>query len=121
MKQKLFKLMPASLMAMVMPLATRADWTDGEHAADSQGLPGGAISDIVMQLASWLLLLLGSISLIGFVISGILYLTAAGNEERMETAKKGMIYSVIGVIVGLLGYVVVQAVNTWLGGSDADF
>jgi len=121
MKQKLFKLMPASLMAMVMPSITMADWTDGEHAADSQGLPGGAISDIVMQLASWLLLLLGSIALIGFVISGILYLTASGDEERMEKAKKGMIYSIIGVIVGLLGYVIVQAVDTWFRGGSSTF
>jgi len=121
MKQKLFKLMPASLMAMVMPLATRADWGKGETDAKGQGLPEGTIHDIVFNLASWLLLLLGSVALIGFVISGILYLTAAGNEERMETAKKGMIYSVIGVVVGLLGYVIVQAVDSWLGGSSEDF
>ena len=133
MKQKLLKLVPTSLMAMVFPLIVGAaissptadkigdNWEDGLDKAKGQDLPTGSISAIVFNLAAWLLLLLGSIALIGFVISGILYLTAAGNEERMETAKKGMIYSVIGVIVGLLGYVVVQAVNTWLGGSDADF
>jgi len=135
MKQKLLKLVPTSLMAMVFPLIVGAatsspaadkignNWDEGigDAGAKGQDLPTGSISAIVFNLAAWLLLLLGSIALIGFVISGILYLTAAGNEERMETAKKGMIYSVIGVIVGLLGYVVVQAVNTWLGGSDADF
>jgi len=134
MKQKLFKLMPAFLLATISPLTVKAadttllggsggsrGWGEGLGDAGKHSLPTGSISAIVFNLAAWLLLLLGSIALIGFVISGILYLTAAGNEERMETAKKGMIYSVIGVIVGLLGYVVVQAVNTWLGGSDADF
>ncbi|MEA3273220.1 MAG: pilin [Patescibacteria group bacterium] len=121
MKQKMFKLMPVSLMAMATPLVTMADWGAGEGDAGGQGLPAGTIHDIVFNLASWLLLLLGSIALIGFVISGILYLTAAGNEEKMETAKKGMIYSVIGVIVGLLGYVIVQAVDAWLGGTSEDF
>ena len=141
MKQKLFKLIPAFLLATISPLTVKAadttllggllggsggsggagGWGKGLGDAGKHSLPTGSISAIVFNLAAWLLLLLGSIALIGFVISGILYLTAAGNEERMETAKKGMIYSVIGVIVGLLGYVVVQAVNTWLGGSDADF
>jgi len=94
-------------------------WKEGLSKAEAQGLPGGAISDIIFNLASWLLLILGSFALIGFAISGILYLTSAGEEDRMEKAKKGMIYSIIGVIVGLLGYVIVQAVDTWLrGGID---
>ncbi|MEA2086662.1 MAG: pilin [Candidatus Caldatribacteriota bacterium] len=126
MKQKLFKLMPVSLMAMIFPLVAGAAqvtgaWPTGKDKADGQGLPQGKISEIIFNLASWLLILLGSIAVIGFVISGILYLTAAGNEDRMETAKKGMIYSVIGVVVGLLGYVIVQAVTTWLGANDAQF
>ena len=123
MKQKLLKLIPASLLATIFPLAVKADegWTLGQSDAGLHKLPEGTISEIVFNLASWLLILLGSVAVIGFVISGILYLTAAGNEERMETAKKGMIYSVIGVIVGLLGFVVVKAIDTWLGGSDAQF
>ena len=93
-------------------------WKKGLDKAGAQGLPDGAISDIIFNLASWLLLILGSFALIGFAISGILYLTSAGEEDRMEKAKKGMIYSIIGVIVGLLGYVIVQAVDTWFRGND---
>ncbi|MEA3273088.1 MAG: pilin, partial [Patescibacteria group bacterium] len=94
---------------------------DGLAKAGAQGLPDGSISEIVFNLASWLLILLGSFAVIGFVISGILYLTSAGNEDRMETAKKGMIYSIIGVIVGLLGYIIVQAVDTWFRVGSVDF
>ena len=93
-------------------------WKKGLDKAGAQGLPDGAISDIIFNLASWLLLILGSFALIGFAISGILYLTSAGEEDRMEKAKKGMIYSIIGVIVGLLGYIIVQAVDTWFWGND---
>jgi hypothetical protein len=121
MKQKLLKLVPVSVLSLIMPLFSRADWGDGRGDAGDQDLPGGTIHDIVFNLASWMLLILGSIAIIGFVISGILYLTAAGDDERMETAKKGMIYSIIGVVVGLLGYVIVQAVDSWLGGGSEDF
>jgi hypothetical protein len=93
-------------------------WQTGIENAKNSGLPGGAISEIIFSLAGWLLIILGSIAVIGFVIAGILYLTSAGDEDRMKKAKQGMIYAIIGVVVGLLGYVIVQAVDTWLRAND---
>lgn len=119
MKRKLAKIVPA--IAALAPMIARADWTSGFALANSSALPGGTVVNIITQLMMWLLLLLGAIAIIGFVISGIWYLTAAGDEERMERGKRGMMYSIIGVIVALIGFVIVQAVNTWLGGQNADF
>lgn len=78
------------------------------------GLPTGTITGIVSAFVMWILALFGFIGIIGFVISGIMYLLAAGDEGQAEKAKEAMKYSIIGVIVGLIGYVVLQAVNTWL-------
>jgi hypothetical protein len=74
-----------------------------------------------MSIMSWILAILGFIGIIGFVISGILYLTAAGDEGKMGTAKNAMTYSIIGVIVGILGYVMIQAINSMLGGTSTTF
>jgi len=52
---------------------------------------------------------------IGFVISGIMYLVAAGNEDSQASAKRAMYYSITGVIVGLVGLVILYAVNQLLG------
>jgi hypothetical protein len=98
--------------------STGNPWQTGIENAKNSGLPGGAISEIIFSLAGWLLIILGSIAVIGFVIAGILYLTSAGDEDRMKKAKQGMIYAIIGVVVGLLGYVIVQAVDTWLRAND---
>jgi purine-cytosine permease-like protein len=70
---------------------------------------------------NWLLAILGIFGIIGFVISGILYLTAAGNDDQISTAKNAMKYSIIGVIVALLGFVIIQAVNTLLSGNSSNF
>ena len=70
---------------------------------------------------NWLLAILGIFGSIGFVISGILYLTAAGNDDQISTAKNAMKYSIIGVIVALLGFVIIQAVNTLLSGNSSNF
>ena len=44
----------------------------------------------------------GSIIVIGWVIAGILYLTAAGNPEKTGIAKKAMIAAIIGTILVVL-------------------
>lgn len=84
-------------------------------------LPGGRIIDIVTNAMLWILAIVGIIGVIGFAIAGILYLTAAGNEEQIEKAKKAMLMSIVGVVVALVGIVIMQAVKVWLGGSETKF
>jgi hypothetical protein len=103
-------LAPASALAL-----TNGSWNLTN--SQSSNLPTGTIYQIIATTLSWLLAILGFIAVIGFVISGILYLTAAGNETQIEKAKSAMTYSIIGVIVALMGYVIIQAVNAWLGTS----
>ncbi|MFA4817689.1 MAG: pilin [Parcubacteria group bacterium] len=75
------------------------------------GLPSGSIWRIVTNILVWMLGLFGIIGILGFLISGIIYLTAAGDEDRMGYAKRAMQYSIIGVIVGLVGFVIIQAID----------
>ena len=44
---------------------------------------------------NWLLALIGIFGVIGFAIAGILYLTAAGDEDRINKAKSAMMYAII--------------------------
>jgi drug/metabolite transporter (DMT)-like permease len=88
---------------------------------DKTGLPSGSITDIITKGMNWLLYLVGIIAVISFAISGILYLTAAGDEDRIKTAKSAMVMSIIGVVVALLGVVILTAVSSFLGGSSTTF
>lgn len=107
------------LLAPTMVGAVPNNWESrGNPNAVSAGLPGGSIYNIIASTLSWLLGILGFIAVIGFVISGILYLTAAGNDTQIEKAKSAMTYSIIGVIVALMGYVIIRAVAAWLGEKD---
>ena len=111
----------ASLGLALAPAIASAQWTSGRTNAAQSALPGGNLVDIIGNLMKWLLAILGFIGIIGFVIAGILYLTAAGDEDRINSAKSAMMYSIIGVIVALIGFVIIQAVTTWLGGSSTGF
>ncbi|HFC76711.1 MAG TPA: hypothetical protein ENJ27_00585 [Candidatus Moranbacteria bacterium] len=84
-------------------------------------LPGGSVTNIVSNIMTWILGLVGFLGVIGFAISGILYLTAAGDEDRITTAKRAMTWSIVGVIVALLGVVIIKAANSMLGGTSSDF
>ena len=87
----------------------------------STGLSDMSVVDLLMNLMNWLLAVLGFIAIIAFVISGLQYLLAVGEEKMIETAKRNMQYSIIGVIVALSGWVVIQAIDTALSGSGYFF
>ncbi|MFA5994016.1 MAG: hypothetical protein WC823_03595 [Parcubacteria group bacterium] len=85
------------------------------------GLPEGTITGIVTNIMNWLLMLVGILGVIGFAIAGILYLTSAGDEGKAEKAKGAMLYSIIGVIVAILGVVIIKAAQSLLGGTNSQF
>ncbi|HAI73994.1 MAG TPA: hypothetical protein DCS28_03585 [Candidatus Moranbacteria bacterium] len=84
------------------------------------GLPDPieGIYGIISNILDWLLTLVGIAGVIGFIISGLMYLTSAGDDAKMKTAKSAMMASIYGVIVALSGVVVVTAVDYML---NADY
>ncbi len=110
-----------SLALVAAPTLASAQWDLGRQNAGASKLPGDSILNIAGRTMNWLLAILGFIGIIGFVIAGILYLTAAGDEGRIEQAKSAMMYSIIGVIVALIGFVIIQAVTGWFSAGNSNF
>ncbi len=118
-KNALYTVTAATLA--LAPAIASAQLGKGMTNAQAGGTPSGTITDIIGNIMKWLLAILGFLGIIGFVIAGILYLTAAGDEDQIGKAKNAMMYSIIGVIVALLGFVVLQAVQAMLGGSSTTY
>lgn len=89
------------------------------NAGGGTNLSNASITTIIKSLMNWLLMMVGIVGVIGFVISGIMYLTAAGDSGVIDRAKKAMTYSIIGVLVALIGLVVIGAVNSLLKGNGS--
>jgi len=104
-----------SFSAIVFAQTAFGQWDKTKYSGTN--LPSTSLSDIISKLALWLLGIFGFIAVIGFVISGIIYLISAGDEDAQERAKRAMIYSITGVIVGLVGVVVIYAVGNLLSGQ----
>ncbi len=76
--------------------------------------PQGGIKEIAQNLLNWLLGILGIIAIISFIITGLQYFMAAGDEQIVQSAKKNMTYSILGIIVALSGFIIIQAIDAAL-------
>lgn len=92
--------------------------TTGLSISNDYNMPSGTISDIISGFLSWLLVIFGVLGIVGFVISGVIYLLSTGDDTAIERAKKAMMYSILGIVIGLAGFVIMQAVFWMLQGSD---
>jgi hypothetical protein len=85
------------------------------------GLSNAPISAILLNLFNWLFSIFLILGVVAFMISGIQYLTSGGNEDMLKTAKRNMTWSIVGVIVGLSGRVIIEAVAAALTGYSSTF
>lgn len=81
--------------------------------------PQGGVVAIITNFLDWLLGIVGVIAIIAFMVSGLQYFFSAGDDKMIETAKRNMTYSIIGVIIALSGFIIIKAIdyalraNTW--------
>ena len=114
--------MASQVQAVTCP-APAGDWTivGGVCIPKTTGLSATSVSDILVNFMNWLLGIFGFFSVIAFVVSGIQYLTAAGDDDQITTAKRNTKYSIIGIIIALSGLVVFTAIMTAFKGTSNTF
>jgi hypothetical protein len=75
----------------------------------------GTLGQNITTIINFALGLLGLIAVVFLIYAGVLMVTAGGNEDQVGKAKKIITYAVIGIVVILLSYTIVQFVTTALG------
>ena len=68
------------------------------------------LTEIATNVLNFLLSIVGILGIIMLVVGGIMYLTAAGDENRIDTGKSIVKYSIIGIIVALASLVLVSQI-----------
>lgn len=118
--KKMFMYVMAAMLVLA-PIAVSAQFAPGydtnpdNTSVGATGLSEISIRDMITLIMNWLLYLLAALAVLGFVIAGILYITAAGDEGKTEKAKGLITYSIIGLVVALLGLVIVRTVSNLVG------
>ncbi|MBP9751596.1 MAG: hypothetical protein KBD19_01915 [Candidatus Moranbacteria bacterium] len=85
----------------------------------STGLSAASPGSIIVKVVNWLMGIIGIIAILMFIVSGWMYLTAAGDEKKTETAKSNITYTIIGVAVALTAFIIVRLVANLMGVNAA--
>jgi len=75
------------------------------------------VREFVLKAVNFVLGFLGLIAVLIVIYAGILYLTAAGEEEKTGKAKKAITFAVIGLVIVIGSFAFVNTVITGLGGG----
>ena len=92
-----------------------AGTTTGAGSGSSQSSICGAAAsdealDIVKNIISTLLFVLGIVAVIMIIIGGIRYATSNGDSSQLKAAKDTILYAVIGLVVAIMSFAIVQFV-----------
>jgi hypothetical protein len=112
------KLAIAGLLLLLLPVFAMAAQNVVTPDCGTFGLSCKPISEIIANFAKWILGIFGFLAIISFAIAGIQYLLASGDENIQQRAKRNVVYSIIGVVVGLGGLVIITAVQNILGAQS---
>ncbi len=109
----------APLAAWLAPAAAWAQnsVTEGLQMGGLQGLFGygglnssQSLPELIANVIRLMLLFAGAIAVVFVIIGGYQYLTSGGNEEAAEKGKKTLINAIIGVVVIILAYVIINVI-----------
>ncbi len=65
----------------------------------------------ITKIVNGLLYVLGAVSVIVIIFAGVFYTTSVGDPKMVEKAKNTLMYAVIGLVVALLAYAIVNFVT----------
>lgn len=78
-----------------------------------------SIQDLVSSITNWILGIAAGLVILFLIIGGIYYISSAGDDKQIEEAKKIIKYAVIGLIIILISYSLVLALNNIIFGNGS--
>lgn len=63
---------------------------------------------LVVRLINYALFFLGALALVFVIYGGVLYITSGGDADKTKKARDTLLYAIIGVIVIVLSYAIVN-------------
>ena len=114
---------PAALFVLASGFATvvaapmtyaNSEIIRGGKAAANREQEAESVSSAIVDITNLLLFALGAVSVIMIIIGGVRFATSNGNAEQIKQAKNIILYAVIGLVVAIMAYAIVEFVVTSL-------
>ena len=112
----IFLLAPGFVLAQ-SPGPLESGIADAGKLADEAGLVEGgkSASEILLGFIGWVLSFVAIIALAVLIWGGIRYIISVGNENDIQAARKTIQWAVIGLIIVLLSFAIITAIQASLG------
>lgn len=100
------------MVATVMPVAAQSfiSPTDNPQAVVVATGGTGSFRELALRIVNYVLGFLGFIAVVMIIYGGFLYVSAAGKEETIGKAKKIIMYAIVGIVIILLSFAIVNTV-----------
>lgn len=108
-------------MAPVLVLAQQSPLAQTFQCNPSSGLncsAGTNVNQLIKTVINWALGITFAIAVLFLIIGGFWYITASGNEEQADKGKKTILNALIGVVVIILSYVIVNVVTNLVSSTN---
>ena len=106
------------LLSTILAQASSATGTSGTGSVQvPPGIPGAqgeTLQSVILNAIQWALGIAGAVAIIYIIVGGFFYITAGGDTEKIEKAKRTIRNAIIGVIFILISVVIVFTLNQFL-------
>ncbi len=99
----------ASLGILALPTVVSAAVTI-ENVGGSLGLGNADLKQTIVNIISYVLGLLGLIAVVMILYGGFTWMTAGGNEDKIDTAKQIISAAAVGLVIILISWAIVNFV-----------
>jgi len=87
---------------------------EGAKIAKADGMPSELLGEngVISRLSTIVLLGVGAISVVMLIYGGFRYILSGGDAKKVTDAKNTILYAIIGLIISLLAYAIVNFILT---------
>ena len=111
-KAKLYLVISLAGLALVPTSALAQSIQEGATKAGGNLAP--ALAPLLSNIVNALIFVAGIVSVIVIIIGGFRYTTSQGNDKSVTAAKDTILYAVVGLVISILSFAIVNFVLTRL-------
>jgi hypothetical protein len=93
----------------------------GAETAKANGMPSDlvGVNGVFTKITNTVLYAVGIISVIMLIYGGLRYVISGGDSKKVTDAKNTIMYAIIGLIISILAYAIVNFVINAVGGETS--
>ena len=92
--------------------AINSEITSGMNATSAGTSTPTDANVVIKKVTNTMFFIIGAVSVIMLIYGGIRYTTSGGNTNSVTAAKNTVIYSIVGLVISILAYAIVNFVVT---------